>query len=435
MPVTCNACFGAGRVAAVALLLATLPAGAAAQTAAEAEARDRAALVELYEATDGPNWSGSCGINCTCGINWNTDLPLSTWNGVEWFEYDGGRESDSGVYHLFLSSCNLRGEIPVALGNLEKLSRLHFRGNQLAGAIPAALGNLTEMWALVLDDNRLSGPVPASLGNLTYLRDLWLDDGTGLCLAPDFPMDSNFARLAQQQNRAGISRCVAPTLVDRNPLRAIYDALDGPNWRDQTNWNSSEPLESWFGVSARADGRVTRLFLGWNRMRGELPAAVGDLGYLTQLNISDSLDTFGGRLVRRQLTGEIPTALGNLTRLTELELYGNAFNGSIPDALGNLTNLRRLDLSGSQLSGEIPAALGNLTKLTELRLFRNELTGAIPATLGNLTNLTLLYLFDNQLSGPIPAALGNLTKLTQLYIAGDAGMPRGGRCLSSGLRY
>ena len=390
------------------LAMWTLPAGANAQSAAEAEARDRAALIALYEATDGPNWSG------TCGLNWNTDLPLSAWNGVRWSEYYGEEEERTGVDRVFLSSCGLTGEIPIEIGNLAKLGRLQLYENQLTGGIPASLGNLPRLWELYLAGNRLSGPIPASLGNMWNLSYLWLDDDTGLCLAPDFPMDSRFAHLAQGQD---VGPCHAPSFVDRDPLRAFYDATDGPNWRYTTNWNSSEPLETWFGVSTRADGRVAKLLLYWNRLRGELPPAVGELAYLTHLNISDSLSTFQGRRVRRQLTGEIPGAvLGRLARLTSLELYGNAFSGGIPAALGNLANLERLDLTGSQLSGPIPAALGNLANLRELWLYLNRLSGPIPAELGNLTNLSKAYLDRNQLSGPIPAALGDLTNLTLLWL-------------------
>ena len=64
--------------------------GAARRTDADASARarqtgnavsgaenDRAALVALYNATDGPNWSHN--------TNWLSDLPISKWDGVPRF--------------------------------------------------------------------------------------------------------------------------------------------------------------------------------------------------------------------------------------------------------------------------------------------------------------------------------------------------------------
>ena len=36
---------------------------------------------------------------------------------------------------------------------------------------------------------------------------------------------------------------------DRAVLVALYNATDGPNWTDNTNWLSNEPLSEWHGVS------------------------------------------------------------------------------------------------------------------------------------------------------------------------------------------
>ena len=159
---------------------------------------------------------------------------------------------------------------------------------------------------------------------------------------------------------------------EREALIALYQATNGDQWRNKTNWCTDEPLGTWYGVTTDEQGHVTDLSLSNN-----------------------------------QLSGEIPAEIGNLTNLTALYLGYNDLSGEIPAEIGNLNNLTNLDLRGNQLSGEIPAEIGNLTNLTILWLSNNQLSGEIPATIGNLTNLTSLNLRNNQLSGEIPASLKN----------------------------
>jgi len=41
--------------------------------------------------------------------------------------------------------------------------------------------------------------------------------------------------------------------TDRAALEALYDATDGPNWTDSTNWRTDAPLGDWFGVTTDTD--------------------------------------------------------------------------------------------------------------------------------------------------------------------------------------
>ncbi|CAB1107912.1 unnamed protein product [Ectocarpus sp. CCAP 1310/34] len=79
---------------------------------------DRDALVALYDATDGANWKSK--------QNWNTDLPLGRWRGVE--ANDQGR-----VVGLDLPDNKLHGHIPSDLGHLSALQKLNLLSNQLIG--------------------------------------------------------------------------------------------------------------------------------------------------------------------------------------------------------------------------------------------------------------------------------------------------------------
>ena len=43
---------------------------------------------------------------------------------------------------------------------------------------------------------------------------------------------------------------------DRENLVNFYEATDGENWDDNTNWKSEEPLGQWFGVDTDENGEV-----------------------------------------------------------------------------------------------------------------------------------------------------------------------------------
>ena len=225
---------------------------------------------------------------------------------------------------------------------------------------------------------------------------------------------------------------VGSAVSDREALVALYNATNGAQWKNNTNWLSDEPLSEWYGVTTDADGRVQGLVLERNQLSGSIPSELGNLTNLQGLSLvgnqlSGSIPAELGSLTNlqwlylggNQLSGNIPAALGSLTNLEGLSLYTNQLSGSIPAELGSLTNLQWLDLEENQLSGSIPAALGSLTNLELLYLEENQLSGSIPAALGSLTNLERLYLEENQLSGSIPAALGNLTNLQWLDLYGN----------------
>ena len=196
--------------------------------------------------------------------------------------------------------------------------------------------------------------------------------------------------------------------ADRAALLALYAATDGPNWSAGDNWGSDAPLGSWQGVTTAADGRVISLTLAHNNLTGTLPAALGDLADLTELDLSGN-----------RLSGSLPPALGGLRNLEELDLHDNRLSGSLPAALGGLVNLETLDLGGNRLSGAIPATVGALVDLETLDLHGNRLRGPLPPALVGLTDLEELDLGGNRLRGPLPPALGDLTDLEELDLGGN----------------
>ena len=83
--------------------------------------------------------------------------------------------------------------------------------------------------------------------------------------------------------------------TDREVLVAFYNAMDGDNWTNNTNWLSEAPLAEWHGVHTNSDGRVFNVRLTDNQLSGELPSELGSLTYLIILGTKDN-----------QVSGEIP---------------------------------------------------------------------------------------------------------------------------------
>ena len=55
---------------------------------------------------------------------------------------------------------------------------------------------------------------------------------------------------------------------ERKILIEFYNSTNGPEWKNNTNWCSDEPLSEWYGVSVEGE-RVVVLDLKENGLKGK----------------------------------------------------------------------------------------------------------------------------------------------------------------------
>ncbi|PPD85266.1 hypothetical protein GOBAR_DD17816 [Gossypium barbadense] len=201
-----------------------------------------------------------------------------------------------------------------------------------------------------------------------------------------------------------------------------------------TNWSTSTSVCNWIGVTCGSKNlRVTVLNLTGMGLVGTIPSHLGNLSFLSRLNIMNN--SFQGllpnhlanlhrlkfiNLGNNKFGGEIPSWFGSFTRLQNLYLFGNNFTGSIPSSLCHLPKLESLNLGNNNLRGQIPVKIGNLSTLKTLHLGTNQLSGQIPGTIGDLLNLERLRFSENNLTGPVPSSIGNLTFLSYIDFSSNS---------------
>ncbi len=123
---------------------------------------DKQALLALYQATGGAQWTKS----------WDVSKPVEEWYGVTVEETVSGKR----VTELRLSNNNLEGVLPAELTELDYLRMLWLDNNQLSGDIPQNISDCIYLEYLYLHNNSFTGIIPQNIGNLSRLNRLYLND-------------------------------------------------------------------------------------------------------------------------------------------------------------------------------------------------------------------------------------------------------------------
>ncbi|KAH0770442.1 hypothetical protein KY290_014423 [Solanum tuberosum] len=250
----------------------------------------------------------------------------------------------TSIINFYLDRCDIRGQIPLGIGNLSNLNTLSLSRNDLTGSVPTTLCNLHILQRVNLAYNRLSRPLPECLCKLPEL---------GL-------VDLSYNR---------ISGFIPSCIGNATSLRNIYL---------NSNRITNIPMSLW----SLKDLLV--LHLSNNSLVGSIPPELGKLKAITSIILS-----------RNHLSGSIPSTVGDLQNLLYLSLAFNELQGSIPDSLGKMISLESANLSNNILSGTIPKSLESLRYLKNFNVSFNRLEGEIPSE-GPFLNFTSQSFMGNE---------------------------------------
>lgn len=178
-------------------------------------------------------------------------------------------------------------------------------------------------------------------------------------------------------------------LVQRFLLVLLYLQLSGSSWNERLGWMTGSSECNWYGVECDSSGRVTRVSLKRNGLRGRLPPQIMAIPQLQALSLDHN-----------SIGGTLPPSVGGARNLQVLELDDNRINGTIPSELYTLVQLQALDLNSNMLSGTLSRRIENLSNLVVLQLEQNRLTGPVPtSSLQKLNDLGTFVRCDGSSSG------------------------------------
>lgn len=361
---------------------------------------DSLALVELYNNTDGANWSRRA--------NWLVGN-VNTWEEVT---VNGGR-----VTELFLANNNLNGNFPASFGNLAALERLYFDNNNLTGTMPSTFWNLSNLREIIIHDNpNLSWTIEAGIGTMISLTNIRaFNTNLNGTLPPEIGTATSLIELDLADNQlTGSIPVEIGLLVNLDFINLANNQLTGN-------------LPNEIGNIAA----LVNLIIHDNQLSGTLPTTLGNLTNLQYLDIFSN-----------QFTGPVPTELSS-TSLRGINISFNDFTGSFPDVIWQMPNLESINLGYNQnLDPNLPANLASLTQFVDIRLDKTipiggpfptdfySLTNLLGLSLGgqqftgtldgagvdNWTQLDNIYLWDNKLTGDLPVEFASLTNLRALNV-------------------
>ncbi|CDY28846.1 BnaC06g26340D [Brassica napus] len=413
--------------------------------------------------------------------SWNKSSDCCLWNGVTCNDKSGqvisvdlhdtslnsSLKTNSSLFrlhylrHLNLAGCDLRGEIPGLIGNLNRLRYLSLEYNYLIGVIPISIGNLSRLTNLELFANDLEGEIPTSIGNLNELRVMSLDHNS---LGGNIPIwFTNLTKLSQFSLRSNNFTSTLP--LDMSGFHNLelfdvaYNSFLGPFPKSLFSLPLLQSVD--LGVNQfmgpiefvnTSSSKLQFLSLHQNRFDGPIPESISKFLNLRRLYFSQNnftgpvpksmsklVDLNDLQLSNNKLEGEVPGFLWRMNTMMishnsfssfekfsrepsiqMLDLSSNSFRGPFPNWICKLKWLSVLDLSNNLFNGSIPTCLRNsIVYLLDLSLRNNSFSGVLPDIFDGATSLRLFDVGQNQLEGKFPKSLIHCKSLQLVNVGGN----------------
>ena len=440
---------------------------------------DSLALVAIYNASDGANWTKN---------QWELDKPIDTWPGVtvtdgrvtalklttngiidqEWILPEEIGDLTE-LTDLRINSNKLTGAIPDAVYGLDKLEKLYFQNDNLTGSLSGKIAQLTELTELYVDRNaNLTGSIPAEIGNLKKLARLNISQsGIGGEIPAELGQcESLLQFMAFKTDLSGN----LPDIWDMPVLQTVMlhtnPGLTGPL---PASLGKLKSLESGTAPSIQIYGcnitgtipdsfaglpdKTKQVYVNDNRMSGVISLTVQAHPNFASWRYDPQQEGFGLTLEQvnyRQVDSLALVAIFNATggaekwhpdRVWDLtkpmdEWYNVKLNEegrvtqinfakgtvteawTLPKEVGNLTEMTNFRIIGSNLTGAIPEEIYQLTKLVSFYLTNNTPTWSLSSKIAGMTDLKDLYIDQNpNLTGTLPKELGELKKLMNINVS------------------
>ena len=166
----------------------------------------------------------------------------------------------------------------------------------------------------------------------------------------------------QEEKKVPLESQIKPVLMK------IYDAMDGPNWLPDKQWDLSKPLNEWPNVKWNAYTGELGLFFSGVGLKGQIPDCFDEL-----------VDCLKYIVIQKEpgVTGTLPPSIGRLKKLDRLTLIETSMS-SLPDIFQDLPLVVVQIWRNTSMTGPLPESLGSSPSLGNLEITGNAFTGKIP---------------------------------------------------------
>ena len=406
---------------------------------------DSLALVALFNATDGENWT----------VRWNLKRPMRTWQQVQVDEIDGEmrvtkvmpagfglkgtipedikymdklryfsveKNKISGTFPEFfcnmeqlellnLAQNNFQGEVPAKLFDLPKLIYLVLKGNRFSGRLPENIGNCKSLQTMEIQVNDFEGEIPRSFSQLIKLRYVQVGANRFSGELPDFSaMDSLIG--VEFSGTAEFKTELLPQADEQSLERRVWvkGGFTGPapHFKNKPLLEKVLIYENNLTSSPKFTNcpKLKQLYTGNNPIGTLDPSVTQDMPELEILQVADcgleQLPEFKNcpklkfLMVHFNELQSLPGSISALTGMEEFLAYANKLE-SIPESISSWKVVRHILVGYNRLKA-LPEAIWTLP-LYSLKAPCNEIATAFPEDLIGARNLTTLHLDCNQFRG------------------------------------